>query len=968
MPKMFNIALGEWRDIPEGEVQGAYESGQYVFAKGASVPVALADGRYGTIKGEEFKDVIRAGGGYDLPSERQHRADEEKYDSRNAEALLLAAGRGLTFGLSDVALEKMGVYSDEEIQGLEDHNAILSGIGEVGGALAPALLTGGGSALAATGVKGLLKRGVHYSPAGFATRAAAAAESAIGKKLGVEALEGGSKMLAAVPGFAAAGSVEGALFGAGETFSEELLGRTDKTAEQIVGDIGFAALLGGGLAGTFSMAPAAVAKAFQSQAKTEYPKGLAKLVGEIKDKYTAAMTGMDEGMLAQTRDPKFLDDLLNFDEVEKKVAVTARETIGDLFGAVEGTTRGMTEAKNRLFLPKVKAAVETDTINGSLDALQFYIDDLGKAAATLGDKTRRQTARRLIKEAQKIQEGIAKSVQGQLEAAGYKNLKVKVVRGDRGSPDYGSIEVVPKKKPKKAASTLLDATGAPIRSKPQPGVRYNLGQVEGLLNKGAKPGSLQGTARQIFKEVDNLKMGQSRLDSGTAGYDKIRVLLETDDLFGEAATMQKALNAAWKPLIEQQKEFASQFMKKHKGTKQLEPDGKKIKSFLRNLRNEDTSEYARSQVFDAYVEAFDTYSTTAKGIGLELGDAAPAMVTGSKAMRESWTEFKYLQAAKKEISDLTRNPGILSESFATIGGYALGGLPGALAARWVRNIATPGDAVRRRVTAHGIKSRVTKMIDTWATRSTKRLMGNTKGAPSVKPLDALTGSKRVSLLGLIGAKATGNEEEDTQKEIEAFATISSPEVLAQKIEDNMEVLHDAPEIRQAAVNGGIKAAALYQGVIKENVQASTNMITGETRISFSDAGAAKIARARNACFGRACEQVALEFSQGSVTPQSLKITDELFPDMMAQYRGGVRDAFTEAFEKTGMPPDFQTLQDYASLNYTTATPMEVAMALQAVFKGMEAGQQQPQQGGQNAKGLRKIANTGVTPVTASMET
>ena len=37
MPKMFNIALGEWRDIPEGEVQGAYESGQYVFAKGGRV-------------------------------------------------------------------------------------------------------------------------------------------------------------------------------------------------------------------------------------------------------------------------------------------------------------------------------------------------------------------------------------------------------------------------------------------------------------------------------------------------------------------------------------------------------------------------------------------------------------------------------------------------------------------------------------------------------------------------------------------------------------------------------------------------------------------------------------------------------------------------------------------------------------------------------------------------------------------
>ena len=964
MPKMFNVKSREWRDIPEGDVQAAFESRQYVFAKGASIPVAMEDGRYGTISGDKFGAVIRAGGSYDIPSERQERADEESYDSRNAEALLLAAGRGLTFGLSDVALEKMGAYSDEEIQKLEKHNAILSGVGEVAGALAPAVFTGGGSALGAAGIKGLLKKGLHYSPQGFATRSAAAAEAAIGRKFGVEALEGGSKMLRAVPGIAAAGAIEGALFGAGETFSEELLGRTDKTAQQIAGDVGYAALLGGTLTGVFSMAPAAVAKAFQSQAKTEYPKGLAKIVGDFKDKYTAAMTGMDEGMLAKTREPGFLDDLLNFDEVEKKVAVAARETIGDLFGAVEGTTRGVTEAKNKVFLPKVKAAVETDTINGTLDALQFYIKDLGKAADTLGHKTQRTAAHRLIKQAHKVQEGIARSIQDKLKAAGYKQFKVKVVRGKKSNPDYGTIQIIKKGKPRPGKFT---ADGLPEKV---PDTVYTMGQVEGFLNKAPKPGSLGGLARQIFKEVDSLKMGQSRLDSGMAGYAKLSGLLETEDFFGEAAKMQTQLNSAWKPLIEQQKEFASQFMKKHKGTKRLEPDGKKIKSFLNNLRNEDTSEYARSQVFDAYVEAFDTYSKTAKGIGLELGGAAPTMITGSKAMRESWTEFKYLQAAKKEIGELTRNPGLVSETFATIGGYAFGGLPGALAARWVRNIATPGDAVRRRVVAHGIKSRVSKTIDGWAENSAKRLMGNIKGALAVKPFDTLTGAKRVSLLGLIGAKATGNEEEDTQKEIEAFATISSPEVIAQKVRENTKMLHDAPEISAEIDQGAIRATQIYGGVIKDNVTLSIDSLTGEQQISVSDAARAKITRTRNVCYGPACAQLASEVSQNALTDATVAQSFEVFPVPTQQFVTKFGEDVVKEWKRTGTPPSLQLRQIWGKMNGSpfSTMPASSARALQASAKIAPGEQDQQRPSNRAAASLKDVANRAVTPVTASMET
>ena len=120
MPKMYSISKGEWVDVPESKVQEAYASGDLVFAKGERVNVALPDGRYGSVLGEEFGEAVRAGAVYDLPSERQERAETAEYEGKNVEALLLAAGRGLTFGLSDVALEKMGAYTDEELQNIEE--------------------------------------------------------------------------------------------------------------------------------------------------------------------------------------------------------------------------------------------------------------------------------------------------------------------------------------------------------------------------------------------------------------------------------------------------------------------------------------------------------------------------------------------------------------------------------------------------------------------------------------------------------------------------------------------------------------------------------------------------------------------------------------------------------------------------------------------------------------------------------
>ena len=138
MPKMYSVSKKEWIDIPEAQVQQAYASGDFVFAKGERVHVALPDGRYGSVLGEDFGEAVRAGATYDLASDRQERVEKAEYEGKNVEALLLAAGRGLTFGLSDVALEKMGAYSNEELENIEEYNSVLSGVGEIGGMLLPA--------------------------------------------------------------------------------------------------------------------------------------------------------------------------------------------------------------------------------------------------------------------------------------------------------------------------------------------------------------------------------------------------------------------------------------------------------------------------------------------------------------------------------------------------------------------------------------------------------------------------------------------------------------------------------------------------------------------------------------------------------------------------------------------------------------------------------------------------------------
>lgn len=147
---------------------------------------------------------------------------------------LEGAARGATFGLSDLAESKI-LGNAREIKARKDVNPGTSTASQIGGAIAPALLTGGFVPLA---------------------------ESIVGT---------------GVAGRIMGSAIEGATAAATNVNSDLILGEPNVTAQKIMGDIGLGAILGGSL-GAISKG----AELLQPQVFKTVNKGIEKLEGFLK--------------------------------------------------------------------------------------------------------------------------------------------------------------------------------------------------------------------------------------------------------------------------------------------------------------------------------------------------------------------------------------------------------------------------------------------------------------------------------------------------------------------------------------------------------------------------------------------------------------------------------------------------------------------------------------------------------------
>ena len=543
MARLFGKREGAWVNIPEDKVQEAYMSGLYAFATGTEVNVRLPDGRYGTISSEHVQDAFRAGAMYDQADVRQERIESAEYDQRNLEAGSLAVARGLSFGLSDVLAERLDLYSEEELAKLEKYNPNISLAGELTGAIAPALASGGTSLLA----KGLAKG----TAAGWSARAGIAAEKAIAKRLGAGeiAQKTVDKMIQGGAALTGAATVEGALFGAIDGFSEQMLGRADRTAEQMLSHVGGVTLLSGGLGGVLGLASPLIGKGLSAVNNSKFVKPVAEKAKEYEASILKAMHGGDIETYKKLLNPEYAHKVVfRHGEVAGEVAEQTASFMNAAIDGLELATRSVSGSEKKRLMREV---IESDNPLGAID----------ETIATLHGALRRIKAvrsQKLVPEGQelaalnKIEKGLEKQMD-QIASMVAKNA----AEGDVAIAVYG---------PQLRAAFAKDVELPNFSFK-------DTYKTSDLLSQNMVDDILP----ELFIALDSLKRGVGKIVYGRAGsnkignilesgnplvdvYDALKNTLEDASLFGaKAATRQRETNRAFTRVLPSYHQFLRTF-------------------------------------------------------------------------------------------------------------------------------------------------------------------------------------------------------------------------------------------------------------------------------------------------------------------------------------------------------------------------------------------------------------------------
>ena len=339
MPQLINAQTGQPEQLSDEQAQAALLDQTHGFAQGQKVSVIGSDGQRFEINPENVGKAFQLGARLEGDTEAHQRIGQAEYGEgigNELKAGLAGAARGATFGLSDVALTKTGLVDKETLSGLKEFNPISSTVGEVAGAVAPALLSGGSSAVAS---------GAEIAGSGVRAVSAlgGAAERGVASLIG-GGVEAGAKGLArrvleSAVSKGAGSAVEGAFYGAGQLVSEEALGDVNLTAEQAIAHIGLAAALGGAAGGLFGAGEELIGAGLSKGAELVKEKLGSGGIGEKLDTF-AEEQAVKSLNATQSKIGK-LQDKGRLEEVGRDL-LTEQEALGgkkilDKFGDMEKT-------------------------------------------------------------------------------------------------------------------------------------------------------------------------------------------------------------------------------------------------------------------------------------------------------------------------------------------------------------------------------------------------------------------------------------------------------------------------------------------------------------------------------------------------------------------------------------------------------------------------------------------------------
>jgi len=244
MVMLYSVQTQENVDVPRGQVKQALDSGSFLPLR--EMRIREPGSRVSTpIPGAMFRNALEIG------FQPWEKADEYKGTGYEFAALAAGAASGISFGLSDLILEK-GL--DVDVGNLRKAQEEMFTLGEIGGVIGSLFIPGGAVGAAVKvgrGAKALkIARGMTIAPRQVARLGGATAEAVEGQALkwlaGAAAPESAgflAKAAAKAAGIGAGGAIEGAIYGVGRgvsdiAFSEKALGDVEAVGEALVAHVG----------------------------------------------------------------------------------------------------------------------------------------------------------------------------------------------------------------------------------------------------------------------------------------------------------------------------------------------------------------------------------------------------------------------------------------------------------------------------------------------------------------------------------------------------------------------------------------------------------------------------------------------------------------------------------------------------------------------------------------------------------
>lgn len=241
--------------VPEEQAATAYRSGALTFAEGTQISLRRGSEQV-TMSGADAASLLQSREGQYFEGGSSEAAEEQalrqEYSGLWGQTKAFGAGaaRGLSLGLSDVAISELGGDdARQELQRLQTYGAGAGIAGEVVGTVGGALLSGG---------SGLLARGASAGVRAGAAVGSLAERAAVRTGLSLGLAEGGAAARAL--GTAAGFGAEGALYAAGAEAGRQAVANEKYDGEKMVAAGLHGALAGAALGGAGSLAASGVSR------------------------------------------------------------------------------------------------------------------------------------------------------------------------------------------------------------------------------------------------------------------------------------------------------------------------------------------------------------------------------------------------------------------------------------------------------------------------------------------------------------------------------------------------------------------------------------------------------------------------------------------------------------------------------------------------------------------------------------